>query len=59
CGLNIIGEIASREVREAEMKNPRVIASSPVEEREGYEGRHEENGTNTIADSTREGGAGM
>ncbi|KAH9321046.1 hypothetical protein KI387_015685, partial [Taxus chinensis] len=59
CGLDLIGEIASREVREAEMKNPRVAASFPVEEREGDEGRHEERDTNTIAGSTREGGTGL
>ncbi|KAH9301233.1 hypothetical protein KI387_012816, partial [Taxus chinensis] len=59
CGLDLIGEITSREVREVEMKNPRVVASFPVEEREGDEGRHEERDTNTIVGSTREGGTGL
>ncbi|KAH9307050.1 hypothetical protein KI387_011454, partial [Taxus chinensis] len=59
CGLDLIGEIASLEVRKAEMKNPGVETSFLVEEREGYEGRHEERDTNTVAGSTSEGGTGL
>ncbi|KAH9327169.1 hypothetical protein KI387_007347, partial [Taxus chinensis] len=59
CGLDLIGEIASLEVRKAEMKNPRVETSFAVEEREGYDGRHEERDTNTIVGSTSEGGTGL
>ncbi|KAH9296758.1 hypothetical protein KI387_028440, partial [Taxus chinensis] len=59
CGLDLIGEIASLEVRKAEMKNPGVETSFPVEEREGSEGRHDERDKNTIAGSTSEGGTGL
>ncbi|KAH9288756.1 hypothetical protein KI387_032873, partial [Taxus chinensis] len=58
-GLDLIGEIASREVREAKMKSPGVATSFPIEEREGDDGRHEERGTNTVAESTRKGGDGL
>ncbi|KAH9304717.1 hypothetical protein KI387_009121, partial [Taxus chinensis] len=59
CGLDLIGEIASLEVRKVEMKNLSVETSFPVEEREGCEGRHEERDTNTIAGSKSEGGTGL